>query len=181
MSTPRKYRIVHQSETASSSQADTSPINWDLCALCQTKTSESLECPARSKRKDCGAGFTYVANNIEEFEELNLLPDTINVQKLNDGYGIESTLKDNNARWHKLCRNRIRNQKLETYKRRLDSKGAASPVKTRCKSSYKNTTSASDVCSSCQQVAGSAGLHDALNNHSASKRACLGRSSVGQQ
>lgn len=38
-------------------------VDWNLCILCQQSTHEPLVCPAKKN----GVGYTYVAENIEEF------------------------------------------------------------------------------------------------------------------
>ena len=48
-------------------------IDWNKCVLCQIETSESLPCPASSKRNTKGAGYKTMAKNLQEFGEAQLL------------------------------------------------------------------------------------------------------------
>ena len=114
------------SSQAQSAQSDTD-TNWDLCALCQEDTKERLVSPQEGSYK-------AIAECIQEFQKLNCLPYNINVDRLAKDGGIEATLITNNAKWHKTCRNRFDNQKLQrAQKRKLkeDSAYGPSPVKTR--------------------------------------------------
>ena len=83
-----------------------SSTDWEKCALCQQDSNQPLQCQAQLTRSDIGIGTGYEALvvNLEKFIELNDLPMDINVNRLNDGSGILSTLKKNKAKWHKLCK-----------------------------------------------------------------------------
>lgn len=87
-------------------------MDWKLCIICQTtKTGEPLQCPANSKRKDVGASYSSFARNLEEFQKIGSVPGNLNVEDLNDGQGIEHTLTERKAMWHKTCRNAFGNAK----------------------------------------------------------------------
>ena len=43
-------------------------VNWSLCCLCQTHDSGEIRCPAKSKRKDRGAGYKSLSNALSQFE-----------------------------------------------------------------------------------------------------------------
>ena len=49
-------------------------FNWKLCVICQVKTNEPLQCPANSKRKDVGAGYKSLSDNIRSFQDLVEIP-----------------------------------------------------------------------------------------------------------
>ena len=100
-----------------------SAMDWKLCIICHTKTREVLQCPALSKRKDVGASYHSFARNIEEFQKIGAVPLHVSIEDLNDGQGIESTLSNRKALWHKSCRNAFRNARLErARKRKLENK-----------------------------------------------------------
>ena len=69
-------------------------MDWKLCIICQTKTGEPLQCPAISKRKDVGASYSSFARNLEEFQKIGSVPVRLNVEELDDGQGIESSIGD---------------------------------------------------------------------------------------
>lgn len=77
-----------------------------------------MQCPAISKRKDVGASYSSFARNLEEFQKIGSVPANVNVEELNEGQGIEHTLKERKASWHKTCRNAFSNEKLERAKKR---------------------------------------------------------------
>lgn len=109
-------------------------IDWKLCALCQETKEESLQCPANSKRTDRGAGYKSLAEHLLLFSELGITPFAISLEQLNDGSGIENTLLNNKASWHKSCRDKVNSTKLKRAQKRRDQEEDATshiPVKTR--------------------------------------------------
>lgn len=95
-------------------------MDWTKCIVCQKdKKKELTQCPANSKRKDVGAGYSSFVSNLKAFQELHIEPTPyINVSLLDQGNGIEQTLNDNKAVWHKSCRDIFSNTKLERAKKR---------------------------------------------------------------
>ena len=78
-------------------------IHWKKCVLCQTNTSESLSCPADSKRDTKGAGYKTVAENLLGFEKLGCLPREISLSQLHEGEGTEASFHQHKAKWHELA------------------------------------------------------------------------------
>ena len=77
------------------------PKEKKVCVVCQTSTlREKLVSPCT---KNAGDGYTSLDQNLIRFDNLGLLPDSISLQELNDGSGIEETLRKNNAKGHKTC------------------------------------------------------------------------------
>lgn len=96
--------------------------NWKLCAICQEETSEPLTCPSKSKRKDLGSGYSSLAENLVEFHELKQLP--FQLERLDEGQGIEMTMITNNAQYHQSCKLKYNSTKLKrAEKRALKSEG----------------------------------------------------------
>ena len=93
-------------------------MDWHQCIICQKSTKEDLQCPANSKRKDAGAGYTSFVNNLKEFQNLGIEPAALDVKLLDAGNGIEQTFLDKKASWHKSCRDLFSNTKLERAKKR---------------------------------------------------------------
>ena len=94
-------------------------INWNLCALCQLKnTSEKLVSPVNDKRKDCGSGYKSLADNLPKFQEFGKLPIQVLLSLLDEGGGIEETLRSHQASWHKSCFNKCNSAKLTRAQKR---------------------------------------------------------------
>ena len=68
------------------------------------KTDQDLVCPADSKRNDIGAGYFTVEGDVIGISEYSALPHSMKLCHINNGSGIQSTLYQNRACWHKSCR-----------------------------------------------------------------------------
>ena len=125
-----------------------------------------------SKRKDVGASYASFARNLEEFHEIGSVPGHLTVEELNQGQGIEHSLKERKSLWHKTCRNRFSNTNLERAKKRkhdreneeensklLVTESTSSPVKAR-RSSLPGS-SFSSHCFFCESSDIPANLHSA--------------------
>lgn len=118
-------------------------INWDLCALCQLEnTSEKLVSPVNDKRKDRGSGYKSLADNLPKFEEFGQLPIQVPLSLLDEGGGVEETLRSHQASWHKSCFNKCSSAKLTRAQKRKhaevseddsdeETSTQANPIKTR--------------------------------------------------
>jgi len=94
-------------------------MDWDKCVICQKHTKDDLQCPANSKRNDGDAGYASFSNNVLEFKSIDAIPLTgLNIALLDEGQGIEETLRQRKAVWHKKCRDIFNNTKLERAKKR---------------------------------------------------------------
>lgn len=67
-------------------------VDWSKCVLCDI---------------DHGTGSHTLASNILRFHEIDSLPVTIDIKKLDDGDGIASTFTKRSAKWHKTCYNKF--------------------------------------------------------------------------
>ena len=123
-----KFQLV---DTVEQRTPTTPPeTNWKLCLVCQEETTESLVCPVLSKRRDPGSGYTTMAANFVKFDELGKLPRTVQLQRLDEGQGVEATIVTHQAKWHKTCMLQYNNTML----RRAEKKPIASS------SSFAKTT-----------------------------------------
>ena len=69
-------------------------MNWDLCALCQVDNiDEKVVCPVNNKRKDHGSGYKSLADNLPKFAEVGRLPIQVPLSSLDEGRGVEETLR----------------------------------------------------------------------------------------
>ncbi len=105
------YKVVNPFEPTTSDKEHTE-IDWNKCILCQDSTSESLSCPADSKRGTDEAGYKTTAENLIAFEKLGCLPKQINLCQIDEGKGVEESLKVNRAKWHDSCRLKFNKSKL---------------------------------------------------------------------
>jgi len=106
--------------TALKSKSET---DWNKCCLCRTeKKGEDLTSPPThyscSKDND---GYYMIATNIPLFQAINKLPIILDPIRLDEGGGIEETLRWNNAKYHQNCGLLINNTKLERARKRAAS------------------------------------------------------------
>ena len=71
-------------------------VNWEICVICQSVSSETTRCPQDSKATT--TAYETFLNNVEQFREIEALPMpvTYNANSL-------SLFIDNHACWHKSC------------------------------------------------------------------------------
>ena len=130
--------------------------DWNRCLLCQEETSEALQCPAKSKRFDVGAGLGYstLSSSILCFSELNLLPMPINFSRLDEGNGMEATFMKHMAKWHKSCHTKFNITKLRRAQKKRkttedsDSNHSVPSKKMRIRCSSESV--AKDSCFFCE-------------------------------
>lgn len=107
--------------------------DWSLCVLCQQNDGSVLQDPNKGRKFEPDYGYRSLATNLESLGNLNALPFDIDLARLNDGSGIEQTLKKNQAKWHGACKMRCSNreiQRAETRKAKEENVGCEStPVK----------------------------------------------------
>ncbi len=161
----KRFKLVDTTVASTSQQA--AHTNWKLCVICQEQTTESLTSPAHSKRQDIGRGYKSLAENLVKFNELGNLPRTLQLDRIDEGQGIEAAMVANEAKWHHTCMLRYNNTMLRraekrTHPSRENTKGddvSHKRSKLRPSSTEANASKAS--CFFCGQSAGSAGLHEA--------------------
>ena len=106
------------------SLSDGNPVNdtdWTKCIFCQSVTDEALQCPAKSKRIDVGAGYSSLAEILPKYELLGCFPHTLRLSRLDEGAGILETLTSREARWHKSCRRLYYRDRLMLHQKRIES------------------------------------------------------------
>ena len=87
--------------------------DWIKCCLCQEDTNEVL--------KATDDGYTMLARNIPKFQEMNSLPIPLDIRRIDDGEGIEATLKLHDAKYHPSCRIKFNNTKLKRATEKYES------------------------------------------------------------
>lgn len=128
--------FVNPTESSLSKDERTAKVSmteWKLCAICQQDTCEKLLDPSNVLgKRQCG--YKLLAETLSDFSDLECLPEDLQLGRLDNGNGIEDTLKQNHAVWHKSCRNRFDKQKLQRAQKRKANKlrePDTSPMKTR--------------------------------------------------
>uniref|UniRef100_UPI00358E7FAB uncharacterized protein isoform X1 n=2 Tax=Myxine glutinosa TaxID=7769 RepID=UPI00358E7FAB len=152
---PKRHILMGPTQPSTSKPPPST--NWDICVLCQVVTDESLQCPLRSTKQPVGSGYASLAEDLLRFQTLQHMPMDLNLERLDDGDGIESTL---NA--HKKCRLKFNKKAFDEQRRGELTTGqqpSASTVHTR--SAHSHPQSTEPTCFFCNTSAGSAGLHKA--------------------
>ncbi|CAC5396948.1 unnamed protein product [Mytilus coruscus] len=83
--------------------------DWTKCCLCPEDTTYPM--------KSSDEGNKLLDKNIPLFHEVTALPIPLDIRRLNDGEGIESTIKKKNAKYHNLFR-KFNNTNLERAQKR---------------------------------------------------------------
>ena len=105
-----------------------------------------MQCPLRSTKQSVGSGYASLEED--------------NLDRLDDGNGIEVTLKAHKAGWHKKCRLWFNKKAFDEQSRRelaTEEQQSASTMQTRSAHSYPQSTEL--TCFFCNEPAGSASLH----------------------
>ena len=108
--------------------------DWTLCCLCQDHSDKKdLRCPFN---KECHhKAYETLADDLKNFVTNDvLLPLGVNLECLDDGSGVASTLLKNKAKYHNRCRSLFRSYMVERELRKrekTESEEETSPKKTR--------------------------------------------------
>ncbi|KAG7175400.1 hypothetical protein Hamer_G001481 [Homarus americanus] len=100
------------------------PSISQLGTLCDMSRKEirANNMPGCIERHDGGARYKSLADNLLAFNELGEVVG-VNIEGLDEGEGIERTLTTRQAKWHKFCRVRYDNLKLQRAQKRKESSG----------------------------------------------------------
>ena len=99
--------------------------DWSKCCLCQEDTGEDLKSPPKSYSPQYD-GYRNITTNVPLFKALNALPIMLDPARLDEGGGIEETLKRNKAKYHQSCRLMFNSTKLERARKRMSSADSSS-------------------------------------------------------
>ena len=81
-------------------------------------TKECLISPHSNPTKAADDGYGLSVRNIPQFHSVNQLPIKLDPARLDDGSGIQETLKTNHAQYHASCRILFNNTKLQRAQKR---------------------------------------------------------------
>ena len=76
--------------------------DWTKCCLCQEVKKEDLKSPQANPARRGHDGYMNLATNIPLFHSLNALPIKLDPARLDEGGGIDETLRQKKARYHEL-------------------------------------------------------------------------------
>ena len=79
-----------------------------------------------------GSGYKTIIELLVGFKRIGCLPSSINLSRLDDGSGIEETLKRYEAKWHDSCRLLYNSTKLKRAEKRKKSQEEANDDDTGC-------------------------------------------------
>ena len=121
--TPRPSTMSNSAPMTSKWQTD-----WSKCCLSQKDNhNEDLKSPPT--RYSCEQdGYTMIATNVPLFHTINEMPLVLDPARLDEGGGIEDTLKKNKAHYHQSCRYLFQNSRLERARKRHPSPGSTPSV-----------------------------------------------------
>ncbi len=125
------------------------PTDWTLCALCQQPSSESPIDASKSKNKSQSTGYETLADNLRSLYELNSLPLSITISRLDDGTGIEGTLKLHNAKWHETCYVMCNKTKVDRARKKVVRGECSSPLKDRLRGAFSCTSQSDEKLFTC--------------------------------
>ena len=169
----KRHALIHAGTPAPRKVCTT---NWAICVLCQQVKREALQCPARSSKMLIGIGYASLAQHLLQFKAHGHMPMDHDVEKLDEGDGMEATMRNHNASWHKTCRLKFNQTQLDHVARRKEEQDIveAMEVETtqdegvnfgvRTRSSVERHDYKKEVCFFCDEPGGTAGLHYACTH-----------------
>jgi len=108
-----------------------------------------------------GSGYTSLAEQLISFNEISRMPINVDIKKLDNGSGIEATLAKHCAGWHKSCRLKFSQTKLERLKKQLNDEKVSTPPSVNTRSCHTTIDLKDDKFFLCNDPGGSEGLHNA--------------------
>ena len=88
-------------------------VDWEKCFICQTETRETLQSSSEARSSDPAKAYSDLGEGILKFESLNLLPVPLNLDELSGGTALGTSLLNHKAKFHKTCKFKFGNKKLE--------------------------------------------------------------------
>lgn len=99
----KKSKLTVVAASAALSEAHALEIDWEKCCLCQKDISEPLTCPAKKPvQKNRNLGYVTLGANLEKLKTFNyILPSGVKVNDMDEGHGVQETLKNRADKYHK--------------------------------------------------------------------------------
>ena len=145
----KRFLLHDYAKLSAPKQAKTVPdINWSLCMFCQKISEEKVTYPYKNLSGPTCIGYKTLDEDISLFKSIGV--DNIDIQRLDDGSGIEETVKKNETIWHKTCRAKYSKSRFE----RLLKQQSKDEVQHCVRSHQREKISTnSDVCFFCDKKA----------------------------
>ena len=158
---PKHHMLIDPTQSSPTRSKPPTSTDWDICVLCQIAADESLECPLRSPKQHVGSGYSSLVEYLIRFQTLQCMAMDISMERMNNGYGIQSTLTTHAAKWHKTCRLKFhRNAFDEQSRGELTTGQQRSTPTVHTLSANRLSESTERTCFFCNEPAGSASLHN---------------------
>ena len=139
--------------------ASPTATDWSKCCLCQTEKEEELKSPpTRYEAKGDRDGYVMIARNVPLFKDINRLPILLDPKRLDEGNGIEDTLRKNQAKYHQSCRLMFSNSKLERATKRVAFSSSTDVISEKS----RRLSIESNVCFLCEKTDPSQDLRQAM-------------------
>ena len=141
--------------------------DWSKCCLCQDDKKEDLKSPPThypcSMEQD---GYSMIAKNVPLFHAISEMPIMLDPARLDEGYGIDKTLRRNHAKYHQTCRTMFNNTKLErAKKRRSTSPSSSAEGRAKIRRTSLASSSKQSECFLCEKVAPTSSLRQAMTSY----------------
>lgn len=107
-------------------------------------------------------GYTNIATNLPLVVAINALPIILDPARLDEGGGIEETLRKNNAKYHQSCRLLFNNTKLQRAEKRAATTDTVSNDGKRLKKQRPGLHSKESRCFLCERDAPESDLRQAM-------------------
>ena len=91
--------------------------NWAKCCLCQENKSEELISPPTRYTLEQG-GYSIICKKLQTILSINQMPIKLDLARLDEGEGVEETLRANKAKYHNSCRGLFSSTRLERARKR---------------------------------------------------------------
>ena len=162
----KRHILIDPAQPSTSKQSRPPPrTNWELCILCQAETDEPLQCPLRSTMKPSGSGYASLTEDLLQLKGLRHMPMELNVNRLDDGDGVEATLRTQCSVAKKCCL-KFNKKMFDQPSRAESASGQQSrtgtpTVHTRSAAAHRLPQSTEPICFFCNKPAGTADLHEA--------------------
>ena len=88
-------------------------VDWEKCFICQTETRETLQSSSEARLSDPAKAYSDLGECILKFKSLNLLAAPLNLDELSGVTALGTWLLNHKAKFHKNCKLKFGNKKLE--------------------------------------------------------------------
>ena len=130
-----------------------------ICA-CSAKKKLVKDCSVNMDLKASLALATNPTDHLIGFSQIGYMPMNVDLLQLDDGDGIESTLMRHHADWHRTCRLKFSQLKLERLQKKSEE-GTSTTASVSTRSNKSTNDPAMDNLFFCDKPAGSEGFHNA--------------------